>query len=149
MQMVAGQTGQEYNRRKNRQGAYWEDRYHATAVESGKHLFKCLINIDMNMVRTGVVSHPAKWEWRGYKEIQNQKQRYAIINYQRLSELLGLGSVTMLQGTHSEWLEEALKVDRHERDRKWSQAVAVGSESYIENIKKELGLKVVHRRRIG
>jgi putative transposase len=45
MQMVAAQTGQEYNRRKNRQGAYWEDRYHATAIESGAHLMKCIIYI--------------------------------------------------------------------------------------------------------
>jgi len=36
MQLVAGRTGQEYNQRKNRRGAYWEDRYHATAVESGE-----------------------------------------------------------------------------------------------------------------
>ena len=49
IQMVAGQTGQGYNRRKKRQGAYWEDRYHATAVESGLHLFKCRVYIDMNM----------------------------------------------------------------------------------------------------
>jgi putative transposase len=30
MQLIAGRTAQEYNRRKNRQGAFWEDRYHAT-----------------------------------------------------------------------------------------------------------------------
>jgi len=35
MQLVAGRTGQEFNQRKGRKGAYWEDRYHATAVESG------------------------------------------------------------------------------------------------------------------
>ena len=38
MQLVAGRTGQEYNQRRNRKGAYWEDRYHATVVESGDHL---------------------------------------------------------------------------------------------------------------
>ena len=43
MQLVAGRTGQEYNRRKNRSGAYWEDRYHAIAVESGDHLARCLV----------------------------------------------------------------------------------------------------------
>ena len=145
MQMVAGQTGQEYNRRKNRQGAYWEDRYHATAVESGTHLMKCLIYIDMNMVRTGVVSHPSGWRWSGYCEIQKQKQRYAIINYRRLSELLGLGSEALLKQAHSEWVEDALKADKHDRDRKWPHAVAIGSESYIENIKKNLGVRVIHR----
>lgn len=146
MQMVAGQTGQEYNRRKKRQGAYWEDRYHATAIESGMHLFKCIIYIDMNMVRTGVVSHPSEWAWSGYNEIQNQKQRYAIINYKRLSELLGIGSASLLKEKHAMWLEEGLKTDRQERDRKWSQAIAVGSEGYIDNIKKELGMKVVYRK---
>ena len=146
MQMVAGQTGQEYNRRKKRQGAYWEDRYHATAIESGMHLFKCIKYIDMNMVRTGVVSHPSEWAWSGYNEIQNQKQRYAIINYKRLSELLGIGSTSLLKEKHAMGLEEGLKTDRQERDRKWSQAIAVGSEGYIDNIKKELGMKVVYRK---
>ena len=61
MKLVAGRTGQEYNQRKNRSGAYWEDRYHATAVESGDHLAKCMVYIDTNMVRAGVVSHPAMW----------------------------------------------------------------------------------------
>jgi REP element-mobilizing transposase RayT len=34
MQLIAGRTGQEYNQRKNRNGAFWEDRYHATAVQT-------------------------------------------------------------------------------------------------------------------
>ena len=34
MQLVAGRTGQEYNQRKNRKGAYWEDRrYFVETVE--------------------------------------------------------------------------------------------------------------------
>ncbi len=51
MQLIAGRTGQEYNQRKMRKGAFWEDRYHATAVESGNHLLQCLVYIDLNMVR--------------------------------------------------------------------------------------------------
>jgi hypothetical protein len=27
--LIAGRTGQEFNQRKSRKGAYWEDRYHA------------------------------------------------------------------------------------------------------------------------
>lgn len=71
MQMVAGQTGQEYKRRKHRRGAFWEDRYHATAIESGTHLVQCLVYIDMNMVRTGEVTHPSEWKWSGYNELQH------------------------------------------------------------------------------
>ncbi|MFZ0724160.1 MAG: hypothetical protein WAM61_00085, partial [Desulfobacterales bacterium] len=38
LQLVAGRTAQEYNDRKGRKGAFWEDRYHATAIEKGEHL---------------------------------------------------------------------------------------------------------------
>ena len=38
MQLIAGRTGQEYNERKERHGAFWEDRYHATAIEADEHL---------------------------------------------------------------------------------------------------------------
>ncbi len=34
MRLVAGKTSQEYNQRKDRGGVYWEDRYHATVVET-------------------------------------------------------------------------------------------------------------------
>ena len=69
MQFVAGRLGQKYNRRKNRKGAFWEDRYHATAIESGDHLWRCLVYVNLNMVRAGVVDHPSKWKWNGYHEI--------------------------------------------------------------------------------
>ena len=51
MQLIAGRTAQEYNQRKDRQGAFWEDRYHATAIEADGHLHRCLIYIDLNMIR--------------------------------------------------------------------------------------------------
>jgi REP element-mobilizing transposase RayT len=81
IQLVAGRTGQEYNQRKNRKGAFWEDRYHATAVEADFHLIQCMIYIDLNMVRAGVVNHPSEWPFSGYNEIQNPRQRYSLIDY--------------------------------------------------------------------
>ena len=56
MQLVAGRTGQEFNQRKGRKGAYWEDRYHATAVESGDHLARCIVYIDIHPVKSRVTS---------------------------------------------------------------------------------------------
>jgi len=89
IKLIAGRTGQEYNQRKKRKGAFWEDRYHATAVESGEHLFKCLVYIDLNIVRTGVVNHPSEWPFCGYNEIQRPKRKNVLIDYEKLRELLG------------------------------------------------------------
>ena len=83
MQLIAGRTAQEYNQRKNRHGAFWEDRYHATAVEADEHLHRCLVYIDLNMVRAGVVNHPGQWKESGFSEIQKPPKRYAIIDLPR------------------------------------------------------------------
>ena len=40
IKLIAGRTGQEFNQRKNRKGAFWQDRYHATAIERGDHLLR-------------------------------------------------------------------------------------------------------------
>ena len=42
MQLIAGRTAQEYNQRKKRKGAFWEDRSHATAVDTGDYLSRCM-----------------------------------------------------------------------------------------------------------
>ena len=97
MQLVAGRTGQEYNQRKNRKGAYWEDRYHATAVENGAHLARCMVYIDTNMVRAGVVSHPSMWSFSGYNEIQEPRRKNILIDYEKLRELFGVESYDELR----------------------------------------------------
>ncbi len=50
-----------YNQRKSRKGAFWEDRYHATAIQTNQHLIRCIAYIDFNMVRARVVKHPKEW----------------------------------------------------------------------------------------
>jgi REP element-mobilizing transposase RayT len=71
IQLIAGRTAREYNQRKNRNGAFWQDRYHATAVKTGNHLIRCLAYIDLNMVRAGVVRHPCKWLFRKSQSLYN------------------------------------------------------------------------------
>jgi len=145
MQLVAGRTAQEYNQRKKRKGAFWEDRYHATAIERDEHLVRCLVYIDMNMVRTGVVSHPSEWKFCGFNEIQNPRQRYVLINNSRLMELLNVGLIDELKDTHKRWVDETLRIDKHVRESKWSQSVAVGSKEFVEMTKNKLGSRVKGR----
>lgn len=145
MQLVAGRTAQEYNQRKVRQGAFWEDRYHATAIEADEHLHRCLVYIDLNMVRAGVVGHPAEWAHGGYRQIQYPPERYALIDLAALSDLCGFTNVEDFQRAHRQWVEVALARESLKRDERWSEAVAVGSQSFVENVKRELGVKATHR----
>jgi putative transposase len=150
MQLVAGRMAQEYNQRKDRKGAYWEDRYHATAVETDRHLVKCLVYMDMNMVRAGVVKHPSEWLQGGYNEIQAPPQRYAIVDREALKELLAFRSETDLAVAHRDWVEEALiKKDSLRREGKWTESIAVGSEAFVVATQAKLGIKGHSREVIG
>ncbi len=145
MQLVAGRTGQEYNQRKNRRGAFWEDRYHATAVESGDHLARCLVYIDTNMVRAGVVSHPSKWPFSGYNEIQEPRRKNVLIDYERLQALFGSDSYDQLRATHKGWAVEQLQGAGKKRQNEWTGSIAVGSKGFIENVKANLRFRAKGR----
>jgi len=138
-QLVTGRTGQEYNQRKKRKGAFWEDRYHATAVENGEHLIRCLIYIDLNMVRTGLIAHPTQWPFSGYNEIQNPKRKNILIHYEKLMELLAIDSYDLLREYHRGWVEEYLNNESNSRDDKWSKSIAVDSKGFVEKVKFLLG----------
>jgi putative transposase len=148
MQLVAGRTGQEYNQRKGRKGAFWEDRYHATAVDTQDYLVRCLVYIDLNMVRAGVVADPGEWPQGGYREIQALPQRYAIIDRRVLLELLSIPDLSELQRLRRQWIEEALRAQMHRREAFWTESLAVGSEAFVEKVRKQLGVRGRHREHI-
>ena len=146
LQLIAGRTGREYNLRKNRKGAFWDDRYHATAVETGNHLIRCLVYIDLNMVRAGVVGHPSEWVYGGYNEIQNPKQRYSLIDHHKLFELLELKSVEQLQEYHHQWNETILVNGSNTRDKAWTESIAVGEKEFVLKAHDELGIMATGRK---
>ena len=146
IKLIAGRTGQEFNQRKNRKGAFWEDRYHATAVESGEHLLKCLVYIDLNMVRAGVVNHPSEWPFCGYNEIQQPKKKNILINYKRLAELLGFRSYDEVRFYHRKWVDERLYNGNNVHNDKWTKSIAIGSKEFVEKLKSIMGAMAIGRK---
>lgn len=144
MQLIAGRTAQEYNKRKNRKGAFWEDRYHATAVQSDRHLIRCLTYVDLNMVRARVVQHPRDWEISGFHEIQLPRRRKGIINHEMLRKLTGIATVDALRLEHEKWILGELTSSR--RDPKWTESIGVGNEEFLTDLKLRLGAAGYHRK---
>lgn len=105
------------------------------------HLLRCLVYIDLNMVRAGVVPHPAEWPFGGYGEIQEPRRKSVLIAYQKLAALAGFSSYDAFRETHKELVGEALANDRTSRQRQtqWTESIAVGSKSFTEMIKERLG----------
>ena len=138
MQLVAGRTGQEYNRRKNRKGAFWEDRYHATIVQTNRHLLSCMAYIDLNMVRVGVVMHPSEWQQCGYNEIIDQPKTSRLIDCKTLRSILGFSDADSLSYAYQQVVFDAMKNTVQGRQPMWTESIAVGDEDYVKETKKKL-----------
>ena len=131
MHLVTGGTAKRYNLRKERTGSMWEHPFHCTAVESGLHLLNCLVYINMNMVRTGAVCHPQEWKWCGHDELTGQRQRYRILNLDRLLESLGAGAEETLREWYAAALARRIQARQMAREAHWSESLAVGSMPFV------------------
>jgi putative transposase len=144
MQMVHGEFAQAYNRRKNRSGAFWADRFHSTMIQPGRHLEQGMIYLALNMVRCGVVEHPRLWEWCGYHELMGTRQRFRILDLDRVLSLLGGINISEFR-EHYEWLvKERIAKDQMKRESQWTEAIAVGSESFV----REMAARITGRQKL-
>lgn len=135
MQAIEGQFAQVYNRRKKRSGAFWEGRYHCTMIEPGEHLWQCMVYIELNMVRAGVVRHPEQWPWCSYQEWMGRRQRYVLTNKQACLGTLGNPEISSFQEHFGRLIDESIAQDRCRRQPEWTESIAVGSEAFIKTIR--------------
>ena len=68
-----------YNRRHNRRGYFWGDRFKSVIVDKGETLVNCLAYIDLNPLRAGLVERPEDYRWNslGY-HIQTQNKNHFL-----------------------------------------------------------------------
>jgi putative transposase len=91
------------------------------------------------------LTHPSEWKYSGYHEIQNPRQRYALVNNKRLLQLLNIQTVAELRKAHGGWIQEALRKAHRVRESQWTQSVAVGNREFVEKVKEKLGFQVKGR----
>jgi len=91
-----------YNRRHNRRGYFWGDRFKSVIVDKGETLVNCLAYIDLNPLRAGLVDRPEDYRWNslgyhlqtlnkdhflstdfGLKEFKVKSQKERIRRYRR------------------------------------------------------------------
>ena len=58
---------------------------------------------------------------------------------------MALRKWAIFQKSHRDWADEAIKDEMVARESRWSEAVAVGSLSFVNTVKSELGFKAAHR----
>ena len=72
-----------YNRRHNRRGYFWGERFKSIIVEKGQTLVNCLAYIDLNPVRAGLVQRPEQYRWNslGYHLQTGNKDQFLSTDF--------------------------------------------------------------------
>jgi hypothetical protein len=72
-----------YNRRHNRRGYFWGDRFKSVIVENGETLINCLAYIDLNPLRAGLVQRPEEYRWNslGYHIQTNNQDNFLSTDF--------------------------------------------------------------------
>ncbi len=55
-----------YNKRNQRRGYFWGDRFKSVLVEKGESLLSMLAYIDLNPVRAGICGRPEEYRWSSF-----------------------------------------------------------------------------------
>ena len=152
LQYADGRIGQKFNIDRKRHGSFWSGRYYATRIQNGTHLRHCLLYIDLNMVRAGVVKTPFEWEYSAFDDFYGQKHRYKIINIRKLLECLEFDDINIFRDWHKRNIDEILikeKKENLERRKIWTTAAAIGDKSWLEENAETTGLKQYHIKPAG
>jgi len=104
-----------YNKRHNRRGYFWGDRFKSVIVEKGETLINCLAYIDLNPLRAGLVERPEDYRWNsiGYHLQTGNKDNFLSLDF-GLVEFGVLDSEERLK-YYRRYIYEAGAVDRSEK----------------------------------
>ncbi len=81
-----------------------------------------------------------------FSEIQEPREQYALINYQRLQSLVGIDTYEGFKDAHRKWVEASVRNGNNVREQQWTASIAVRSKIVVDNIKHWLGMRAKGRK---
>jgi len=72
-----------YNRRHNRKGFFWSERFKSVIVDKGETLINCLAYMDLNPIRARMVEKPEEYRWSsiGYHIQRKNEQGFLSLDF--------------------------------------------------------------------
>ncbi|WP_273266794.1 transposase [Flexistipes sinusarabici] len=149
-----------YNKRNNRRGYLWGDRFKSVLVESGESLLNMLAYIDLNPVRAKICSKPEEYRWCSFSD-RLAKKNDDFLSFEGteidkiedyVSFVYGVGKLERKsyngaeKGKISEDSRPEINLWRH-RIRYFSDTLVIGSKGFIEYAYKTFEDKITKKER--
>ena len=74
MQAVGRTYVRRFNQTYARTGTLWEGRYRSTLIQTERYLMACMVYIDLNPVRAGMVGQAADYPWSSHRHYAGLRQ---------------------------------------------------------------------------
>jgi putative transposase len=130
-----------YNKRHNRRGYFWGDRFKSVIVEKGETLINCLAYIDLNPLRAGLVDRPEDYRWNslGYHIQTGNKDNFLSLDF-GLKEFGVLDAEERLR-SYRRYVYEAGAINRPDK----MQARVIDDKVIAKERKKEFEISRISR----
>ena len=146
MKRVAQRHAQALNRREQRVGSFWADRFHSSIIQGDRYLLACYRYVEMNPVRAGLVAAPREYRWSSHRcnaegadcSLITPHSLYLELGHTHESRQRAYCSLfrTHLDETSLDQFRAAARGCR-----------AVGDECFLQELGRVLGVNLMQRRR--
>jgi putative transposase len=133
MQAVGRAYVRYFNLRHQRSGTLWEGRYRSNLIESERYLLACMVYIDLNPVRAGMVAQAADFKWSSHRHCIGQVSDKLVTP---LALFWGLGNTPFArEAAYSDLIQSGLaQTDKDQLTRSALSGWALGSPIFVGDL---------------
>lgn len=145
MQAVGRRYVQYFNKRHKRTGTLWEGRYRSTLIQTERYLLACMVYIDLNPVRAGMVAQAIDYPWSSHGHYVGRRHDRLLTPHPLYWQL---GNTPFAREVaYAELVEQG--VTGHQQSALTESALkgwALGEPDFIAEVQKRIARRVVRGR---
>jgi putative transposase len=141
MQAVGRRYVRYFNDRQHRSGTLWEGRYRSTVIQTERYLLACMVYIDLNPVRAGMVELARDYLWSSHAHYVGLRSDKLVTPH---ALVWALGNTPFArEAAYAEMVQTGISGDQQSALtdsalRGW----ALGEPSYIDSLQKKTERRV-------
>ena len=145
MQAVGRRYVQYFNKRHKRSGTLWEGRYRSTVIQTDRYLLACMVYIDLNPVRAGMVAKAADYPWSSHGHYVGRRHDRLLTPHPLYWQL---GNTPFAREVaYAEMVEEGVAAEqRSALTESALKGWVLGEPDFIADVQSRIGRRVVRGR---
>lgn len=141
MQAVGRRYVRNFNLRHGRSGTLWEGRYRSTLIQAERHLLACMVYMDLNPVRAGMVGDPTEYFWSSHEHYVGRRADKLVVPHPLYWEL---GNTPFARDqAYGDLVRSGIGTEQQEALRSSAQqGWALGDRDYVADLQKRTERRV-------